>query len=161
MTENFMRAFDKLDGDSVIGIYGGAHVGIDEMNFTNEIPSIANQLGKVYGDALHSEDLKKIPVRTDTIEVNGKENAATNYGTAELTKFNIKYVSREFWRLEDVYDNIAKNTETNDVLPYNDYSIPVEVGQVFVIDYTKPMARLIECTCAPMKELCMMTGLQR
>lgn len=47
------------------------------------------------------------------------------------------YASREFWRLENAYEDFRNNPKTGDVLPYNEYPMPVEDGQVFVIDYTK------------------------
>lgn len=137
MAKNFVREFDKLGGESIMGIYGAAHVGLDEMNFTNAVPSMANQMRKFYGEALHSEDLRHIPQRVDIIKVNGKEYAASNLGTADLTAFSDEYISREYWRLEDAYDDFVENTKTGDVLPYDNYPMPVKAGQVFIIDYTK------------------------
>ena len=137
MAENFRCAFDKLNGESVMGIYGSAHIGLDKMDFTNTVPSMANQIREFYGEALHSEDLRNIPVRVDTIVVGGKEYKASNFGTEDMTKFSDAYTAREFWRLEDAYENFADRTKTGDVLPYNDYPMPVEAGQVFIIDYTK------------------------
>lgn len=58
MTENFIRAFEQLGGESVMGIYGSAHTGIDEMDYyTQSSPSMANQLHKRYGDDLYTENL--------------------------------------------------------------------------------------------------------
>lgn len=137
MAENFVREFDALNGESIMGIYGSAHVGIDEMDFTDSVPSMANQLHESYGDALHSENLQNIPLRVDMIEVNGKEYTASNFGTADISAFSDLYTSREYWRLEDAYQDFAQCPKTGDVLPYNNYPMPVEAGQVFVIDYTK------------------------
>jgi len=47
------------------------------------------------------------------------------------------YAYREFWRLEDAYDDFKNNKKTGEVLPYGNYPMHVETGQVFVIDYTK------------------------
>lgn len=137
MAENFVREFDKLGGESVMGIYGSAHVGLNEMNFTNTVPSMANQMREVYGDALHSKDLRSEPHRVDIITVNGKEYTASNFGTADTRKFSDRYTSREYWRLEDAYEDFSGNPKTGNVLPYNNYPMPVSAGQVFVIDYTK------------------------
>jgi hypothetical protein len=60
MAENFRCAFDKLNGESVMGIYGSAHIGLDKMDFTNTVPSMANQIREFYGEALHSEDLRNM-----------------------------------------------------------------------------------------------------
>lgn len=46
------------------------------------------------------------------------------------------YTKREFWRLENSYNEFADKKKTGDVLPYNNYPMVIETGQVFVIDYT-------------------------
>lgn len=58
MTENFIREFEQLGGESVMGIYGSAHTGIDEMDYnTQSSPSMANQLHKRYGNDLYTENI--------------------------------------------------------------------------------------------------------
>ena len=57
MVLNFMRAFDSLEDHNVMGIYGAAHTNVNAMNYTNQVPSMANQLKKRYGENLTSEDL--------------------------------------------------------------------------------------------------------
>jgi len=55
------------------------------------------------------------------------------------------YVFREFWRLENSYEDFKDNNKTGDVLPYDNYPMMIEEGQVFVIDYTKtdgPVSRM-------------------
>ena len=138
MVKNFIREFDKLDGESVMGIYGAAHTGIDALNFTGRVPCMANQLHEVYGDDLHTEDLTGIPLRVDTIMVDGKEYQAPYYGEQDTTGFSKDYSSREFWRLEDAYNDFKDNPKTGNILPYDNYPMPVGEGQVFVIDYTRP-----------------------
>ncbi len=57
MTENFIRAFDSLDGEKIMGIYGGSHVGLYDKDFTGKVPCMANQLREHYGDIIYSEKL--------------------------------------------------------------------------------------------------------
>lgn len=57
MTENFIRAFDLLDGEKIVGIYGKSHTGLNDMDFTRKIPCMAKQLKEHYGDIIYSEDL--------------------------------------------------------------------------------------------------------
>ncbi len=57
MVENFIRAFDSLDAEKVMGIYGAAHTGLDKMDFTGRVPCMANQLREHYGDIIYSEGL--------------------------------------------------------------------------------------------------------
>ena len=62
MAENFIRAFDALDGESIMGIYGSYHTMIDGLDAAGTVPRMANQLHEVYGDTLHTEDLTGTPL---------------------------------------------------------------------------------------------------
>ena len=140
MTDNFIRHFDLLDGEDVMGIYGTAHTGLDAKDTTGNVPCMANRLKERYGVQARSEDLSWIrdgvePSRTDEIEVNEKRYEALYFGQQDLAGFN-DYAYREFWRLEDAFDDFKDRPKTGDVLPYNNYPMPIETGQVFVIDYT-------------------------
>ncbi len=142
MVENFVRELDKLNGESIMGIYGSAHTGLDNMNHTNEVESMANQLKQKYGDRIHSEDLTYLnkvidPYKVEKITVNGKEYDASNFGIQDISGFSNECKYREFWRLENAYEDFANQPTTGNILPYNNYPMLIEAGQVFVIDYTK------------------------
>ena len=143
MTENFIREFDRLNGATVMGIYGSAHTNIDAMAYAiNSVPCMANQLHKKYGDALHTEDLTPLALnneayRTDTIKIGEKEYTALYFGKVDLSAIFPDYQCREFWRLENAYDDFKSNSTTGNVLPYNNYPMEVATGQVFVIEYIK------------------------
>lgn len=140
MVQNFIREFESLSGESIMGIYGSAHTGLDTMILPS-VPSMANQLHKHYGDAVHSEDLSwllNVPDRIDIISVDGKEYEAAYFGKVDISSFSKNYLYREFWRLENAYDDLKHKRKTNDVLPYSNYPMDIEEGQVFVIDYTTP-----------------------
>jgi hypothetical protein len=142
MTENFIREFEKLGSESVMGIYGSAHTGLDEMVIrTQSIPCMANQLQEHYGDNLYSEDLSWIakdiePSRVDDVTIQGKEYTASYFGKQDLNGF-MGYAYREFWRLEDAYEDVKDLPLVDNVLPYDDYPMRIETGQVFVISYTR------------------------
>jgi len=57
MTENFIREFDSLDGEKVMGIYGASHTGLNNLDYTRKVPCMANQLKQYYGDIIYSENL--------------------------------------------------------------------------------------------------------
>lgn len=143
MAENFVREFDSLNGADVMGIYGSAHTNIEAMDYaTNTVPCMANQLYKQYGGALHAEDLTALALmheaaRTDTIKIGEKEYTALYFGKTDLSAIFPDYQCREFWRLENAYDDFKENSKTGNVLPYNNYPMEIETGQIFVIDYTK------------------------
>lgn len=143
MVENFIREFDGLNGVNIMEIYGSAHTDIEAMDYeTNSVPCMANQLYKKYGSALHTEDLTLQVLdneasRTDMIKIGGKEYTALYFGKVDLSAVLPDYQCREFWRIENAYDDFKDNAKTGNVLPYNNYPMQIETGQIFVIDYTK------------------------
>lgn len=142
MTANFIREFEKLGSESVMGIYGSAHTELDGMDYsTQSVPCMANQLQKHYGVNLHNEDLSRIakdiePTRVDSITLQGKKYAASYFGKEDLSGFK-DYAYREFWRLEDAYEDIKDLPQVDNVLTYEQYPMLIETGQVFAISYTK------------------------
>lgn len=139
MAENFIREFDSLKDESIMGIYGGAHTGLDAMDYsTGSVPCMANQLKAHYGDSVYSESIVWYePYRVDVITINEKSYEASYFGKEDLTGWSKDYTYREFWRLENAYDDFKDSPKTGNVLPYNNYSILIEAGQVFIIDYAK------------------------
>ena len=136
MAENFIREYDKLDGESIMGIYGAAHTGLDDMDITGEVPSMGNQIAQQYGSRVHSKDLSKRDViRTDTIEVGGKEYEASYFGKVNTSPSYPEYQAVEFWRLEDAYDDFKDSALDDDWLSYVDIPFVVEDGQIVVADY--------------------------
>lgn len=142
MAENFIREFDKLRNENIMGIYGTAHTDFDAMDYkTNSVPSMANQLKERYDDAIHSEDLALLAkeselLKVGTVTINKKDYEAFYFGKQDLTGFK-DYAYREFWRLKNAYEYFKDKKKTGDVLPYDNYPMEIETGQVFVIDYTK------------------------
>lgn len=141
MTENFIREFEKLGSESIMGIYGAAHTGLDEMDHSQSIPCMANQLQEYYGDNIYSEDLSWIrknieSSRVDYITLQGKEYKALYFGKEDLTGFK-DYSYREFWRLEDAYEDVKDLPLEDNYLPDDNYPMLIEAGQVFAISLTK------------------------
>lgn len=146
MAENFIREFNKLNNKSIMGIYGSAHSGIKSLDRSRSVPSMANQLYKIYGDQLvsvnlspSSKDIKPLlteALRIDNISLNSKDYKALYFGRQDLSGFK-DFAYREFWRLEDAYIDFREAKKTGDVLPYGNYPMEIQTGQVFVIDYMK------------------------
>ena len=139
MAENFIAAFDALDGQSIVGFYGAAHTRLDSMAFYGGVENMATQLQAHYGDIITSVDLSPLafpPQRTDEFTINGKTYTASYFGEQDISQWSELYVSRRFWRLEDAYDDFKDMTKTGQVAPYGEYPMPVELNQVFLIEYT-------------------------
>lgn len=142
LAENFIREVNGLSGENVMGIYGSAHTQFEGMDYATEsVPCMANQLKEIYNESIYSKDLSSIakevdPIRVDKVVVNKKEYEASYFGKQELTGIK-DYVYREFWRLENAYKDFKNIKRTENVLPYDNYPMVIETGQVFMIDYTK------------------------
>lgn len=147
MVENFVREYNQLDGADVMGIFGGAHTDPQGMNWkTQEIPGFANQLTQYYGEALHTRNLAissetpyvDSPISVETKVIAQKEYTASFFGEVDLSGdryLSKTYQSRRFWRLENAYDDFKDNPAVNNVLPYDNYPMPIENGQILVIEY--------------------------
>jgi len=85
MTENFIRAFDALEGESIMG----------------------TQLVEIYGDAVHSEAISQLPQRVDTITVAGKEYQASYYGEKSIADASELFRTWELWRLEGAFEDFS------------------------------------------------------
>ena len=57
MTENFIREFEKLNSESVMGIYGAMHIMLEPLEYFGDVPCLCYQLKERYGEAVHYEDL--------------------------------------------------------------------------------------------------------
>ncbi len=135
---NFIREYKSLNGRSVMGIYGSAHTdlyGLDYMTAT--VPCMGNNLRAYFGDAVMSTDLTLVtePVDTMTVTIMGKEYTAVSYGSQNLAGVFEGYESRECWRIENAYEDLKDVKTLDNVLPYDNYLMNVETGQVFMIVY--------------------------
>jgi hypothetical protein len=138
MVENFIREFDALGGESVMGIYGSAHTDVRGIAFgSDSLPCMANQLQERYPNNVHTKNASDLMIiRTETIPVNGKDYTASYFGVQDKT--NIPDVtSLEIWRLENAYDDFKEKPLSVSYTPHNVYPMPIEVGEVFIIEATK------------------------
>lgn len=136
MVENFIREFDALEEQSVMGIYGASHTGVNDMHHSARVPSMANQLNQIY-DKLYSTDLSYMADKesegSDEIEIEGTIYKGNYYGKTYIKGASVfKYV--EFWCLEDAYEDF-KDKPMWTGLANRNYPFTIEDGQVYVVDY--------------------------
>lgn len=141
MAENFIREFESLNGQSVMGIYGGAHTDLEAPDLTGTVPCMGNQLQQKYGENVYSEslvDLAKVtdPEYTIDIAIGPRQYTVSYFGAENLTGVIDGFTNREFWRVEDVYSDWEQAPRTGDQLPYDNYPMVVEEGEAFWIHYT-------------------------
>ena len=142
MTQNFIREYEKLSGATVVGLFGAPHTNPESMNYYGTVYSMARQLALRYKDILHSQVLFYAaepvqPLRLDRLQIAGKEYEAAYFGVQDLSQSPFPYQQREYWRLENAYTDFANNPRTGEVLPYHNFPMEIENGQVFVIAYTR------------------------
>lgn len=143
MVENFIREFNSLSNEDVMGIYGSAHIRIETEDGSDSDLNMAEHLKKTYEDRLSSKDLtylasiiREKPIRIEKKKMGKKTYKASYFGKEDLSMQNTLFVSRKFWRLENAYLDVKKNKTTGDVLPYNNYPMRIKKGQVFLVVYT-------------------------
>ena len=76
------------------------------------------------------------PIRTENLTIGGKEYMAEYFGCQDISGWSKEYSCRDFWRLENAYDDFKDCRLTGNQLPENNFPISIETGQVFIIDYT-------------------------
>lgn len=153
MAENFLAEYAALNGEDVMGIYGTAHVDPEARDYyTQTVPSMARQLKEVYGENLHTEYIENLAARsvptlsrltlpaegeTQAFDLGGQTYSGVCIGWQDLdAATGGQYLARVFWRLEEGTSEDFKDARiTGTVLPYDNFPVPVEEGQVFVVDY--------------------------
>jgi len=142
LVKNFIREFDSLRGESIMGIYGAGHTWPFAMDATtNSVPCMANQLRQRYSDALQTEDLRDWvkptePLDRGKITINEKTYATSYFARQDNNKHPV-YLHREFWRVENAYTDFASAPTTGDVLPYSNFPMKLEPSQIFMVIFTR------------------------
>lgn len=149
MTENFIREFEALDGESIMGIYGLAHVGLDNLNHTGECDSMGKQLAAHFGEIITSENLARRaqaaaqPEKIETLTINGKDYEAEYFGLRTLSASYYGYSQVEFWRIPDAGDAFAKADGKGNYLDVDYFPMLIEDGSAYVVQYGYPDGRSI------------------
>ena len=69
------------------------------------------------------------------VTIEGQTYTAYYYGTQDISNTN-QFSARKFYRLESsAYNNLRSFPYSGNYAPANNYPMPIEAGQVFVIDY--------------------------
>ncbi len=137
MIENFIKEYDSIPDEFVMGIYGAAHTDPADKAPGGLCDSMAFSLKEKYGDLLQFEYMWYIdPIRTDKITVCGKEYDATYFGNDLPELWGNKCISWEVWRIENAYDDFKDKPDADNWLQYNTFRTTIELGQVFMFRVT-------------------------
>jgi len=58
MVENFIREYNQLQNEDIMGIYGAKHTNKTAFDPLEKVPTMAKQLSKIYRDQISSESLE-------------------------------------------------------------------------------------------------------
>lgn len=141
IVENFIREFNNLNDESIMVIYGAAHLGMEKITKqSHTFDTMGKQLSQLYSNRITLIDLSNEllnalldqPIKVESIEVAGKEYKAEYYGKNEHINSNV-VKAFEVWRLEDAYDDFKNSTLTGDEVNALTYPMKIEKYQVYVI----------------------------
>ncbi len=140
MAENFMREFNALEDKSIMGIYGGAHTDLDGLDYnTASVPNMASQLNQTYDGQIESVDLRLLLLMTEPLSVEMTEIGGKSYEASYFGQHNMKFKDYDYkriWRIENAYDEFKDYDLNEDVLPYNNYPMSLDVGEVYKVELT-------------------------
>lgn len=144
MVENFLREFNKLDNQSIMGIYGAAHIRFEDFMIGNKtIVSMGSHLSKIYKERLYTFDLSNEilktlldePISEDEMEVAGRLYQASYFGKIE--NLSSKYMDyAEYWRLENAYEDFKNSEQTDKIASFSEYPMVLEENQIYVLIVT-------------------------
>lgn len=145
LAENFIREYEVLSGEFVMGIYGWGHTDSDITTecWAGNSQTMVSRLMERYADIIHVEHMLWVDaIRTDKIAIAGKEYDAIYYGTLmpeDIMFLNILNAHKqfEFWTIEDgseIYSSCEKDNGIKFVIW--DCPMKIEDGQIVVIDIT-------------------------
>lgn len=134
LAQNFIREMETVGDESVMGIYGSAHTNLSASR-------MAGKLYSKYGDRVVTTNLTYLApknieiIRTDNVIINDKPYKAFYFGEQDLTNLTADYISRKFWRIENSFLDFADAPKNGQILPYSNYPMSIEKGQVFLVQY--------------------------
>ena len=139
MVEYFIREYEALSGEFIMGIYGWGHL---ELNSTHccdgTDQQMVIQLKEKYGDLVQVEGMMwRDPISTEKMIVNGKEYDATYFGETDISNWEWRYVKYRVWRLEDSYEDLKDCTPDYSIGFWDVYYYPLKVDkdEIYVIDF--------------------------
>ncbi len=142
MVENFVRELKSIDPQDIMGIYGSAHTAKRARFCNGRIDNMATRLSarsyNVNTYRLAPATQLDAVERLEPVVIDGREFIAVRIGSQDMSSWNKNYASREYWRVDNAYDSVKDNRITGEVLPYDNYPVEINVGDVFMVKYVKP-----------------------
>ncbi|MCR5374560.1 MAG: hypothetical protein K6E39_04205, partial [Lachnospiraceae bacterium] len=133
MVENFIREYESLKDEFVMGIFGAAHTDPEALNYSQSAPNFAGKLIEKYGDLVQTEEMVwRDSIRMDRIAIDGKEYDAAYFGLDDEREWGDDCESLEVWRIDDAYDDFKNNISNEMWLGYSCFPEKIETGRVYM-----------------------------
>ena len=136
MVDNFLRLYASMGQKDIMGIYGSAHTYLFFPDSTGSVPCMATQLKALLGDCVHSINLTKPVLRSDTVTLGGRQYQASYFGSADIS-WAEGYLTRDFWCVENAYEDLKDSPRTDYYLPADNYIMEISAGEVYIVEYKK------------------------
>lgn len=141
MAENFIWEYEKLKGESVMGIYGGAHVELMQADYgTGLMDNMALQLREKYREKLVTEDLCDTPYESDiqpkeAIEIKGKQYRASYVGDA-ITVIEGKYYSTvTIYKVKEGQEDFENMPMGEPISATDELKLDVNYGTIYALEF--------------------------
>ena len=149
MAANFIRELEALDGESIMGIYGMAHVKLDSLNHTGECDCMGKQLVAHFGEIFTVEDLTRRvqleaePEKLEMLTINNKQYEATYYGRRQLSESYYGYSYAEYWSFTDAYQAFSNSDFVGNAIGANSFPMVIEESGTYMVQLTYADGRKI------------------
>lgn len=139
MVKNFIREFDSIDCD-IAGFYGEAHIFSEGTGTFGIEENMLSKIKKHYGKSAEfiTEFIKNglEPIYKTQFDINGKSYSASCFGKI-YTPFDEECEYIRIFRIDNPENDFKCYSEKENYIPEALYPIPIEDGNVFVIDSLK------------------------
>ena len=140
MVENFIWEYEKLKGESIMGIYGGAHVQMEQVDYGKGfIDDMAIQLHEKYQERLITEDLTDTPYESDiqpkeALEINGKQYKASYVGYTQTVIEGKYYSTMLIYSLKDGKKDFENMPMGEPISAADVLELDVNYGTVYALE---------------------------
>ena len=134
--DNIVEVLNSLPDENVMGaFFGMAHMLLgyypEHLDPVGHL-TVAQRLVDQFGEQIQIRDITPYRVRPATITVEGTIFNAQYFGTSGPHDFAIGRVYRSFFRFDDAYEHFSEHERSGDVLPHDNFLMPVGEDEVFL-----------------------------
>ncbi len=137
MVEYFIKEYEALSDEFVMGIYGWGHMEIESTHcYCGSDPQLVNQLIDKYGDLVQVEGMTWIdPVSTEKVVINGKEYDAEYYGEFDISAYGLDIEKYRIWKIDNAYEDLKNSPSYDDYFYVCDCPFKVQDNEIYLIEY--------------------------